>query len=172
MAWLFFPLLIIAVLLGYLLFAPIYLEINSLNGLCGARLHHLASANLVLVDSSFKINLSIIGWKKQIDLLSKRKTRKKASRKKKSRKFRLGLFKVLLKTFKVNQCYLSIDTGDVQLNGLLYPGFYWLNKYTGKSIGINFLGKNEIILQIENNLARLIKAFILSTLKTKRSWKT
>lgn len=69
MVWLFSLLLIIAAIFGYLLFAPIYIEINSADSLCGIRFYHLARAKLIFFDSSLKIDLSIAGWGKQIDLL-------------------------------------------------------------------------------------------------------
>lgn len=177
MVWLFSLLLIIAAIFGYLLFAPFYLEINSNNNLYAVRFHHLASARIIVINDSLKIDLRIIGWKKQIDLLNQlfkrkpRETTPKQHKKSKSKLPRLGLIKSILKSFKVNKCYLDIDTGNMQLNGMLYPGFYWISKYTGNPIGINFQNQTEIIIEIQNNCARVIRAFIYSSLKNKNHGK-
>jgi hypothetical protein len=176
--WLFSFSLIFAAIFSYLLFAPFYIEINSANSLFAVRFHHLASLRVVLMDSSLKINLTIAGWKKQIDLLkqiSERQRRKTFSTRQKKSHARLhsfGLIRAILKSFSVKKCYLNIDTGDMQLNGILYPLFYWLSKYTGKPIAINFQNQIEIVVEIQNNCARIIMAFICSSLKIKRSWKT
>ena len=80
------------------------------------------------------------------------------------------MVKAIMNSFSVNKCYLSIDSGDVQLNGILYPFFYWLGKRMHKTIEINFLNRNEFILEIENNFARIIKTFIFHsfTIKNKK----
>jgi hypothetical protein len=168
-------LLIILAIFGYLLFAPFYIEINSINSLYGVRFHRIASAKLIFADNLLKIDLHIIGWKKQIDPFEKRAKRKEKTvvqKKKKQRTlFSISRAKALIKSFKINKFYLNIDTGNLQLNGILYPCFYWLGNYAGKPIAINFLNKNEIILEIENNLAGIIRAFIYSSLKTKNHGK-
>lgn len=141
------------------------------------RFHYLASARIIVIDDSLKIDLRIIGWKKQIDLINqlfKRKTGKitqKQYKNSKSKLSRLSLIRSILKSFKVNKCYLDIDTGNMQLNGILYPVFYWISKYTGKPIGINFQNQTEIIVEIQNNCARVIRAFIYSSFKNKNHGK-
>lgn len=177
MVWLLCPLLIVASILGYLLFAPFYLEINSANGLCAIRFHRLASAKLVFRDRSIKIELKIAGWKKQIDPINQffkriaSETARRPSKQSKSKRLSFNLLKAILNSFKVNKCYLNIDTGSMELNGILYPGFYCLSYYTGKPIRVNFQDKNEIAVEIENNCARVIRAFIYSSLKTKNHGK-
>jgi hypothetical protein len=170
---LIFGLILIAVF-SYLLFAPFYLEINSNNGFYGIRFHYLASANLVLVDDRLKINIKAVGWHRLMDPFAKSvkaEAKPVPSKKKKKSRFSLALAKALLKTFKIKKCYLNVDTGDVRLNGILYPMAYWLGDYTAKPITINFLHHNEIDLEIENNMARLIRAYIYSSIKTKHHGK-
>jgi len=158
---------------GYLLFAPFYLEINSTKGFYGIRFNYLASANLVLIDNRLKVNVAAAGWHKKIDPFAKTaKTKPVQPKNKKISRFSFGLVKALLKTFKIRKCYVDIDTDNVQLNGILYPAVYWLSNYTAQPLSINFLHHNEIDLKIENNIARLIKAYIYSSINTKKSWKT
>ena len=66
----------------------------------------------------------------------------------------------VLKSFTVTQCQVSIDTGNMPLNGLLYPLFWLVSKYTKKQIEINFRNDTYISLQIKNNLARITWAYI------------
>lgn len=63
---------------------------------------------------------------------------------------------------------MSIDTGNMPLNGIMYPGFFWLSRLTGKTFEINFSDKNELILEIENNLAGLVKAFFFHSYINKK----
>jgi hypothetical protein len=178
MIWLLILLLLIIVIFSYLLFAPFYLEINSISDFYGIRFHRMAYAKLIITDNLFKIDLCIAGWRKQIDLLAKpakgeqKEKQILSERKNKPFKISFGKIKAIMKSFKINKCHLNIDTGNVQLNGILYPGFYWLGKHTNNPIGINFFNETEIILEVENNLARVLKALIihLFTFKKQKSW--
>ena len=153
-------------MLIYLLYAPFYVEINSLTGLCRMRFHHIASAGLEVKDRSLKLVLKITWWRTEMDLLTKREPRKKkeVSRKPKNKGWKLSVRKIrkVLAGFKLNQCSITIDTGNQQINGILLPLFLRLSRVTGKKIQISFHGENEIILQMENNLARIVWAFIIS----------
>jgi hypothetical protein len=172
--WLLIFLLLMAVGFSYLLFAPFYVEINSLTGLYGMRFHQLATVRLSVKDGSLIMDVYIDGWEKRIDLLTQpaRKTEKlSAKKRRKSLKISFSLVKDLLCSFKVNQCYLNIDTGNTLLNGMIYPLFYWVGKYFNKPVGINFLGKNEFIVEIENTFASILKTIIYSKLKHKNHGK-
>ncbi|MGB3075232.1 MAG: hypothetical protein WBB36_07915 [Chitinophagales bacterium] len=162
MIWLI-AIFLIFLLFGYLLLAPFVLDIDSRKDLCIVRFHRLASGRLLVSDGSLQLEISIAGWKKQIDLLLERKPKiKKASKKKSQRKQSRFSFKKILsitRSFKVNKCRFSFDSGNMQLNGYLFPGFYWLSRKTGKSFSINFLGDTELVLQIENNFARIAWAY-------------
>lgn len=177
MEWVLCFLFIFVAIFGYILLAPFYIEINSISSLYGVRFHRLAYAKLIISDNSLKIDLRVAGWAKQIDLFVKRKPKEKPiQQKKKNKPFRISfsLVKAMLKSFKVNKFYFNLDTGNVQLNGILYPAFYWLSKYMDQPISINFSNKNELILETENNLARIARTFIyhLFTFKKQKSWTT
>lgn len=160
-SWFAIVLFLILAGFSYLLFAPFYLEINSAEGLYRIRFHRLFSARLMVADTSLKVEFKIAGWSRQIDVFTKTKqTKKRPPAKKKQPGISFKLIVAVIKSFKVNKCYVSIDTGSMQLNGILYPGFYFLSRYVGKTIEINFLNRNEIILEIKNNLARIIRVFI------------
>lgn len=149
-------------LLFYLLFGPFYLEVDSNIGMFRIRFHRIAAAWLIMENNSLKINLNIAGWTKQIDPFRKTGEHKKLPPpKKKKRWVSLSLIKSVLNTFKITRLSFKADTGNMPLNAMLYPGFYAVSKYTGRSFEINFAGESEIILKIENNFARIIKVFII-----------
>jgi hypothetical protein len=158
--------LIIACLLMvfiYLLFAPFFVEINSVTGLFRIRFHRLASARLILNESSIFLELKIGVWQKKIDVLEKKERKKKPvvkNEKKKQTNISFQKFLAVIKSFRVRNLLLTLDTGDTQMNGILYPLFVLMSISCGKNITINFLDENKLILQIENNLARIIWAYI------------
>ena len=65
----------------------------------------------------------------------------------------------LTRTFKVKTFMLNIDSGDAITNAKLYPIFSLLN-YRGGNFNINFEGRNQLILQLQNRPIDLIKSFI------------
>jgi hypothetical protein len=70
--------------------------------------------------------------------------------------------RLILKSFKIKKCFITIDTGNMPLNGMLFPWIYLLSIYTKKTVMINFSEKNIIILQIENSIARMLWAYFKS----------
>jgi hypothetical protein len=166
MIWLLIPLLLLLLVSGYILLAPFYLELDSSRGIFRFRFHRLASARLYIKESSLLVDLKIFLWIKTIDLLAPRKEKKKkVIKKKKKKKRRMIPFRkiwAVVKSFKVNTCTLNIDTGNMPLNGILYPAFLWVSVKTGKHLMINFRDENEIIFETKNNIAHMLWAFINS----------
>ena len=164
MMWLEVLFLLFVLVLAYALFAPFYLEVDSEINLLRIRFHHLASAKLLTRNSSLIIQLNVAGWNKEMDLFTEgvkqRKTTSVVKRKRKSSKIQLRKVIAVLKSFKVNTCYINFDCGNMQWNGILFPLFFWISKITGKDIRINFIGVSNIKLEIENNFARIIWAFV------------
>ncbi|WP_299215347.1 hypothetical protein [uncultured Aquimarina sp.] len=98
---------------------------------------------------------------KKIGLVKKKKVKKKSTKKRKNRiNIRTGLR--LLKSFKVKKMLLDIDTGDCISNAKLYPVFAFLKYYTKGSFNINFDGRNEMALYVQNRPIHIIKSFINS----------
>lgn len=147
----------------YLLFAPFFVEIDSVKSLFRIRFHRLASARLIFHESSIFIALKIGGWQKKIVLLEIKEKKKKPvvkNEKKKQTKISFQKFLTVLKSFRIRKFILTLDSGDMQTNGILYPLFVLVSISSGKNITINFLNENKLILQIENNLARVLWAYI------------
>jgi hypothetical protein len=86
---------------------------------------------------------------------SKRKKRKKKGRSTLTRK---QLFN-LIRSFRIRDVILDIDTGNCITNAKLYPAFVLLNYRVG-DFHINFEGRNRLVLHMENRPIRIIKSFI------------
>ena len=111
--------------------------------------------------------LKILSWTKNYFLLhQKRYTSEKIVLKKyKSKSY--AVIKRIIKnimsvyhSFIITQCQVSIDTGNMPLNGLLYPLFWFVSRYIKHPVQINFKNENYMCLQLKNNLARITWAFI------------
>ena len=155
-------------LVFYLLVAPLYLEIDSDRGFFRIRFHHLAMAKLGLTSGSLMLDMKIIGWSKQIDLLARNNPKNAIVKEKMQSSKSAGLpfrkWWMVMKTFRVTTCDVSFDSGSMPLNGMLYPLIYGLGSLTHKHISVNFQNENKIVLVIQNNLARILWAFIISSI--------
>lgn len=150
---------------------PFRLVIDSVSGTYRLNLGHLASGELVIEGAQPYFDVKVLFWKKRFnpfEMKSGEKNEKKKenkvdkeSRRDKKRKpvpFRKVL--AVLKSFKVNRFRIWINTGDMPLNGIMYPLVYWMAYRTKKDIGIVFYGESIVRIDIENNLARIAWAFI------------
>ncbi|MFX0557888.1 hypothetical protein ACOCEA_13900 [Maribacter sp. CXY002] len=77
------------------------------------------------------------------------------------RKKGIGLKYILrmLRSFKVKEFLLFLDTGNYMLNAQLYPIFFVLNQHYGV-FNINFEGKNQLVLQLHNRPIYILKSLI------------
>jgi hypothetical protein len=151
-------------ILGYLLFAPIYIEINSIEELYRIRFHKLFQASLHFEENFPSVQFKIARWRKRISLAGREMEQEKPKKTGKEEKHRFSFKKAIaiINSFKVNRFYLTLCFDNMALNGILYPAFRLVSIKTGKNIEINFLSKNEIILKIENNLYRVLRAYIIN----------
>ena len=161
-------LLFVTVLL-YVFAAPLYLEVNTYTGLFQLRFHQLVSARLNVEEGKLLLQVRFWRWQKDIDLLAQGKAKKKGVRKiekpltaEKRNSQRLPIRKVwaAVKSIRINKLYCTSDTGDMPTNGLLYPVAASLSAQLGKTIVVNFLGENELILELEMRIYRVVWAFL------------
>ena len=165
MLWWLIPVLTLVFILSFLLLTPFYIELDSRSGLFRFRIQRIANAIIYIAESSLFIDLKIAWWQKKIDLFAPRKkVALKKEKKIKRRTHKIPVKKIwsVIKSFKINKCILNIDTGNMPLNGILYPLFAWLENRTEKPVAINFKGENVMVFETENNLARMLWAYIKS----------
>lgn len=154
--------LIVAIAL-FLLLAPFYIEVDSRKNIYRIRFHRVAKIWIWATQESLFAELQLLGWHKQIDLLvktEKKEFQKEKNEKKKSHGIPIRKVSAILQSFRLSSFTLSIDTGDMALNGLLYPWFLLIGRWMRKDIRVTFDNENEILFQIENNLYRLIRAYV------------
>ena len=65
----------------------------------------------------------------------------------------------VLKSFKVKRFWVHLDTGDCIANAKIYPAFALLN-FLGANVGVNFHGRNELVLHLQNKPIWLLRSFI------------
>lgn len=158
----------IFLLLGYLLWVPFYIEVNSDTGILRARFPLLAEARLFIDHYTLLLSWDILGWGSKTDLLATKQTasasvtvKKPARTGKNGMSFSKAM--LLLKTFSITKCEIAVDTGSMPLNGMLYPQFYLAGLIMRKNISINFHNENRVIIEVTNSFSRLLWAFIKST---------
>ncbi len=161
--------ILIGILSGlvYLFFAPLFIEINTASGLFRIRFHQLASATLLFNGKSILVEIKVFGWTKQYNLSDSQPKKSKPiihQKKRKRASISVSTIRELMKSFRIKRFFLRLDTGDMPLNGILYPVFLLLNKKYKLDISINFLNNNILILQIENRIARILRAFVKATI--------
>lgn len=160
---LLFILLTILLLFSYLIFAPFFIEANSRDGLLRVRFHRIFSIRLLLAKDSLYLSFNLAGWQWKTNLLAGNPNKKKEVGVKALKKGSVGITfqkaKAVAASFKLNKLYLSISFDDMSMNGITYPWFRILNTFTKGHIQINFRNENEIILEIENSIFRIIMAY-------------
>ncbi|WP_299113919.1 hypothetical protein [uncultured Winogradskyella sp.] len=142
----------------YLLLMPIIIVIDTISGKYYIQLKGLAKASIVYDEKEIlKIKLRAFFLNFNFYPFRVRLSPKQSKKPKKSMDFRIGL--KIIKSFKVKQFYLNLDTGNCITNAKLYPFFAFLNYYKG-GYNINFTGQNTLQITIENRPIRIIKSFI------------
>jgi hypothetical protein len=109
------------------------------------------------------IRLAVIGWQREIPLLSKAVATKRARTVKRPRhqvapRLSLGRVVALLRTFRVRRLHVAVDTGNYVYNAQFFPVAYALQRW-GWDVGINWWDQNEIQLEVENRFSRLLWAW-------------
>ena len=168
MAWLLAIPLVLLLLMCYLLFAPFYLEIDTTRDIYRARFHTLAAAGLAECNRSLALSIRVLWWKKEIaveELLvsSPARTKNRTERrrtKKEKRGIPLRKIQAVAKSFKVTDCDINIDFGDVNADGLLLPVVYYLARISGRRLAVNFLGQTWFVFSVRNSLASMVWAYI------------
>jgi hypothetical protein len=153
---------IILTIAFYVFVSPFYIELDSRVNKCVVRFNVLARARLYAGKESLFMDLQIIGWHKKIDLLTRQVKRSEKKARARGRTSGASLQKIgaVLKSFRLSNCHISVDTGDNALDGTLYPWLLLVSRLIGQDIRINFQNECKIVAVIENNFYRILKAYI------------
>ena len=165
MVWTVTGLLLLA-LFTYLLLMPLELCVDSYRSRYYLRIGSLARISvekdpMELLRLQLKVLFMDFLWRPS-DLSSWGTPKKKPARKGKAgkkRRMTLAQGKRLLQSFRVQTFRLELDTGNPVLNARLLPLSFLAGPFAG-NVGINFLGRNHILLQITNRPIYILNAFI------------
>ena len=159
-------LLFLILLIVGLLFIPLEIYINTNSNQYYAQLRGLAKASIEQdTEEILRIRLRVpfkdfffYPLRKSSTPKEETKTIKKKERK---RKRKIGPTRIwrIMKSFKVKQMLIDIDTGNCITNAKLYPAFALFDYYLG-GFKINFEGRNQMVLLLQNRPIYIIKSFI------------
>jgi hypothetical protein len=155
----------LAGIFAYILLMPLELRIDSYKGLYCLRMGILAQASvesdpLEVLRLHLKVLFLDFYWLPSEISSRGHDTKKKPKKKTHSGKTpRMTMARVqrLLRSFKVKAFRLELDTGNPVLNARLFPLFFLLGQGSG---GINFQGRNHILLHLVNRPIHILNAFI------------
>ncbi|MBT8261556.1 MAG: hypothetical protein KJO05_01960 [Bacteroidia bacterium] len=171
MAALLVIIILLLLLLGYLLWMPVVLKIDTDTNEYYLQLKGLAKASVLGDDKEvLKVKLNVLFLNFNFYPLRKRKASKKKKLKakkgeedaeKKKRNWTNEGRRAwrVLKTFEIKQLLVELDTGDYVLNAKLYPVFFMLNRWQG-SFAINFTNRNRLALIVQNRPIYILKSII------------
>jgi len=171
-------------LLGFawLLWTPLRVEIDSENGIFRAEWRHLCAVQWLPEEGLDRMRVEAPFFRRTVQLagLSKPQNRSKQkeeetkparpSKKKQSfsAKMMWRLGRNLLRTFKIKRLQIWWDSDDFIWNAQVYPLASVVNTLGVGRVWINFTGRRELALLVENRPGRIIWA-VLYTFITKRS---
>jgi len=157
---------LVFLVLGWVLLSVFRMEVDSLQGFVRVDWGGVAGVVWIPAEAWDILHLRMLGMRRQIRLGEKTNTRttEKPVRKKppKLRKgtglpFRtmVRLAVRVLRTFRVRRCRILWDSGDFVWNAWAWPVAHFLNTKINGSVGINFVGKRDIHLVVENRLGSI-----------------
>ncbi|MBT8271261.1 MAG: hypothetical protein KJO25_04370 [Bacteroidia bacterium] len=157
---------LVLILLAYILLAPVDLYIDTISKEYFIRQRGILKAQALWDDDKIiKLNMQLFFFSFNVFPLDKMKRGKKKKKSKSSKelvKARTGQSRKVLKvikTFRIKRFFIDIDTGDYVQNAKLYPVFTFLD-YRYGGFRINFLGRTDLVLHIQNTPFRVIKSII------------
>jgi len=165
--------IVISILLfafGWLLLAPLYLYISTSESRYEAGLTGIFKVMVMVGDDglpellgkfffiSFKIPVYTLVKKKPKEASQTKKEKKKKKAMKMNRK-RIKIVMTLMwkvvRSFRLRQLKLNIDTGDVIRNAYLIPVFSIAYR-NNINLSVNYEDKNEFILHFDNTIGRML----------------
>lgn len=163
----FIFLILFLLLIIYLLVVPLLVYIDTASNQYFFQIGKFAKVSLLYDEIEiFKMKLRVMGFDHYIFPLRKKQMPKSMKKSKKvstrSRMEAIPFKKVfrVIKSFKVKQFLLDIDTGDCITNSKLYPVFTCYNFYLGSRMHVNYQSRNRLVLAIQNRPIRLIRAYM------------
>lgn len=161
-------LLVFLGLTAWLLFAVFRLEIDSRRGVVGVDWGSIFEVIWAPADAWDILHLRVFGWRRQIQMNASSSGTKtepppakknvQRSGKRISTRVLIRLARRIIRTFRVRKCHIAWDSGNFICNAWAYPVAHILGMHINGTIGVNFVGKQEVHLVVENRLGRILWA--------------
>ena len=158
---------LILILLAYILLAPVDLYINTISGEYFIRQRGIVKARAIWDDDKIiRLRMHVFFFSFNVFPLEKMKSGKQKKKKKKNtrelvqvRKNQSRKVLKVVRSFRIRRFFIDLDNGDYVQNAQLYPVFAFLD-YRYGGFRINFLGRTDLILHIQNTPFRVLKSII------------
>ena len=157
---------LVVLLIGFLLWTPIIIRIDTETSDYYVQWRGLAKARIEGDEQEIiriKLNVLFLNFNFfPLKRLGKKKKKKEYSEEKKKKKFNPKNGHIALnvmRSFEIKKFLLHLDTGDYVLNAKLYPVFFFLDRFYG-DFAINFNNKNRLALHVQNRPIFILKSFI------------
>jgi hypothetical protein len=164
MVWIIVIILLLLILC-WVLITPLELRIDTRTPQVSIRWMNIGKALVSYENEKWWLNVWVLFFHKQWDLeklifaeKKKKKRVKRIAEKRKPGTNKFRKFLKVMKTFRVTNWQIAIDTGDTIKNAWLYPLNF--SAYTWKHVYINFTDENYIVLSIRNTPWKLAYAFL------------
>jgi hypothetical protein len=151
----------------WLLIAPIVLTIDSMRLCVELRWWSIGHMHLLTENGRWTLKFRVWFYSKQllIDSMGRKASGKNQSRhrkKKTGKSLRKWMNTALhvLKTFRISQCTVSVDTGDAVMNSWMHIGY--VSPLIRNHVNINYSSQNKVFIQVRNRPIRILYAFVNS----------
>lgn len=161
--------------LTWFLWAPLRLEIDSTRGIFQLRWLSIGRVQWLPESGIDHFRWKIFFWQNELWLNrlpavskkqgeAKQAVKKPQTRKPLPLKTTLRLLRNVLRSFKIKRLQIWWDSDDFVWNAQVYPLTAAFNSWSQHRIYINFTGRRDLVLQVENRLGRVawaaLKTFI------------
>jgi len=164
-------LVLLVLLILYTLFKNIRLYINSDEGKYCISLNKYVELVALWIKEELVLQMHLFPFKKKFyPMRPSKKEKEEVPEKSKQTKGKQKSFRPkkahaklvynIIKTFKVKELKLNLDTDDYVINSYLFPIFFRLSRGSHQ-LNINYNGNMKLILDIRNNLYSIIKTFFI-----------
>jgi hypothetical protein len=159
MTWILIIVILVPVLLCWLLFSPFQLELDTAAPSARFTWWGIGAAS-VWYEEGWWMYFRILFFHTKRKVRGVRKEHGESKGRRRGSKKQFPFYKMIncLKTFRIKEWKLSIDTGDYSLNARLYP----LNFVPGfqHHLDINFMDRNDCSIKIVNAPWKILYAFL------------
>jgi hypothetical protein len=165
MVWLLIVLLFLILCICWILFSPLYMEVDTRTPMASLRWTGIGRMR-IWYEEEWWLRIQFPFFHKTFKVADmnsrpKRKTKPPAhsasKRKPTIRKF-LKILRTLISAVKVEEWQLALDTGDFARNGQLYPINYLPGNFT--HLHINFIDQNYLVIKLKIRVWKIVFAFI------------